>query len=128
MKKETNKIMTPSDIKPGDRFGHWTVIEFHHTNKHRVKYFLCKCDCGTVRPVRASALIQGTSISCSKTCSMRLNIGEKYGRWEIIAIDKSRNHYYVCRCECGTTKSVNGSTLKNGTSKSCGCLKSEMTK
>ena len=36
--------MTPSEIKPGMKFGHWEVIKFDHTNVHRIKYFLCKCE------------------------------------------------------------------------------------
>lgn len=71
--------MTPSEIKPGMRFGHWEVIKYDHTNEHRIKYFLCKCDCGTIRPVRAPALLNGTSTACSKTCSSDLFAGQKFG-------------------------------------------------
>ena len=35
--------MTPSEIMPDMKFGHWKVIKYDHTNKHRIKYFLCKC-------------------------------------------------------------------------------------
>lgn len=120
--------MTPSDIKPGMKFGHWEVIKFDHTNEHRVKYFLCKCDvCGTVKPVRASGLLDGTSTACSKSCSSSL-VGQEFGRWKVIKRDTSRRSYYICQCECGKTSSVFGPSLKNGASKSCGCLKSELTK
>ena len=118
--------MTPSEIKPGMKFGHWEVIKFDHTNPHRVKYFLCKCDvCGTIKPVRGAFLIDGTSTSCSKRCSALLTPGQKFGRWEVLKQDTSRPHYYWCKCECGNTASVFGPSLKNGASKSCGCLKRE---
>ena len=120
--------MTPSEIQPGMKFGHWEVIKFDHVNQHRVKYFLCKCGvCGTIKPVRASGLIDGTSTSCSKKCSALLTAGQKFGRWEVIKQDVSRPHYYICCCECGTVMSVYGPSLKNGASKSCGCLKNELT-
>lgn len=120
--------MTPSDIKPGMKFGHWDVIKFDHSNEHRVKYFLCKCDvCGTVRPVRASGLLDGTSTACSKSCSSSL-VGQTFGRWRVLKKDLSRNSYYVCECQCGTIASVYGPSLKNGASKSCGCLKNEQMK
>lgn len=120
--------MTPSEIKPGMKFGHWEVIKFDHTNEHRVKYFLCKCDiCGTCRPVRASALINGTSTSCSKACSTDIT-GQTFGRWKVIRKDLSRSGHYFCECECGTKRSVQGAALKNGMTKSCGCLKSEKLK
>lgn len=120
--------MTPSEIKSGMTFGHWEVIKFDHTNEHRIKYYLCKCGvCGTIRPVRASALLNGTSTSCSKECSKSL-VGEKCGRWQVLKRDKNRPSYYICKCECGTQRSVFSSSLKNGLSKSCGCLQSENTK
>lgn len=120
--------MTPSEIKPGMKFGHWEVIKFDHTNEHRIKYFLCKCDvCGTCRPVRGTSLINGISTACSKACNNTI-INLKFGRWLVLRKDKSRSNYYICQCECGTIRSVNGSTLKNGMSKSCGCLKQEKAK
>lgn len=120
--------MTPSEIKSGMKFGHWEVIKFDHTNEHRIKYFLCKCDiCGKIRPVRGTSLINGTSTACSQACKDNL-IGQQFGNWTVIAKDKSRPRYYICQCSCGTKKSVFSGSLKNGTSKSCGCLKSEKQK
>lgn len=120
--------MTPSEIKPGMKFNHWEVIKFDHSNEHRVKYFLCKCDiCGNIRPVRGTSLISGYSIACSKQCANTLN-GMTFGEWTVLKNDKSSPGRYICRCSCGTIKSVYGSTLKNGTSKSCGCLKNRITK
>lgn len=120
--------MTPSEIQPGMKFGHWEVLKFDHTNEHRIKYFLCRCDCGIVRPVRASALLNGTSTACSKTCSMAPVIGGKYGEWTVLGRDRSKPKNYICLCSCGNKSSVFGSSLKNGTSKSCGCLKSKKLK
>ena len=50
----------------------------------------------------------------------------KIGRWTVLRRAESRNKktYWVCECECGTIKIVSGHSLKNGTSKSCGCVKS----
>ena len=120
--------MTPSEIKPGMFFGHWKVIKFDHTNEHRIKYFLCECEvCGNKRPVRATALINGTSTACSKSCSSSI-IGQKFGRWTVLKEDKSRPRYVICRCECGTIKSVFSGSLRQGMTLSCGCLKSENAK
>lgn len=115
--------MTPSEITPKMKFGHWEVIKFDHVNDHRVKYFLCKCDvCGSIRPVRGTSLIDGTSTACSKECKDSL-VGLTFGNWKVISLDKSRPRYYICECKCGTIKSVFKGSLKNGTSRSCGCLK-----
>lgn len=120
--------MTPSEIQPGMTFGHWEVIKFDHTNEHRVKYFLCKCQvCGTIKPVRGTSLIDGTSTACSKSCKDSL-IGLTFDYWKVLKKDNSRPRYYICQCKCGTIKSVFGGSLKQGVSKSCGCFKSEQQK
>ena len=57
------------------------------------------------------------------------NVGNKYGRWmvkEFSHHDKYRNDYWVCECECGEFKTVQGGHLRNGSSKSCGCLQKEL--
>ena len=53
--------------------------------------------------------------------------GQKFGRWTVLEFDanKNRQTFWKCRCECGNEKSVNGAKLKNGESKSCGCLSKE---
>ena len=55
-----------------------------------------------------------------------------YTRWTVLDFDQesSNNHncaYWICRCECGTIKSVCEYSLLNGISKSCGCLSRELT-
>lgn len=116
--------MNLSEIESGMKFGHWEVLKFDHINKkNRVKYWLCKCDvCGTVRSVRGTALLNGSSTSCSKKCSNSL-IGLTFGEWNVLKEDKSRPRYYICKCSCGNIQSVFGGSLKAGTTKSCGCLK-----
>lgn len=53
--------------------------------------------------------------------------GEKYGRLTVIREAGYRDYVYFweCACECGTVKVVNGSELKRGKVKSCGCLQKE---
>jgi hypothetical protein len=49
--------------------------------------------------------------------------GNRYGRWTVLSfggIFKNR-YLWICKCDCGVTKFVSGSSLSNGTSKSCGC-------
>lgn len=38
----------------------------------------------------------------------------------------SRNSRWECQCTCGTIVSVNGQNLRNGHTKSCGCLQREV--
>lgn len=45
---------------------------------------------------------------------------------ERAANDKYGNSMWVCKCECGATKTVRGSHLTCGNTKSCGCLDREV--
>ena len=42
-------------------------------------------------------------------------------------VDKGVSRW-ICRCECGTTRSVNGRSLRNGRSTSCGCHSKDFMK
>ena len=55
-------------------------------------------------------------------------IGKKFNRWTVLEPshqDKFRVKYWHCICVCGKKKVVNGNSLQNGRSKSCGCLQKE---
>ena len=51
-------------------------------------------------------------------------IGKKIGRWTVK--EYKGNSMWLCKCDCGTLKIVNGSTLRNKASLSCGCMRSEL--
>ena len=54
-----------------------------------------------------------------------LNPGDKYGRLTVIG-PGSKAGYSICECECGTTKEFRNYGLKDGTTKSCGCLQRDL--
>jgi hypothetical protein len=56
--------------------------------------------------------------------------GNKFGRLAIIRRNgqtKRGAFRYLCRCDCGKTTTVAGSSLKNGSTRSCGCLQRDIT-
>ena len=57
-------------------------------------------------------------------------VGQKFGRLTVMSQAESKNHntFWNCICDCGNTKTVQGTKLVHGTTKSCGCLKSDVTK
>lgn len=61
------------EIKSGDTFGKWTVLEETEPRVNRcgtkTRIFRCVCECGTVRLVQLDNLHGGTSRSCG--CLMR---------------------------------------------------------
>ena len=54
--------------------------------------------------------------------------GRQFGRFLVLSLDSDRTcrgrTWWLCRCECGTEKSLDISNLKRGKPKSCGCKKS----
>lgn len=58
-------------------------------------------------------------------------IGNRYGR--LIAVEKIKKEndtraFWKCQCDCGNIIIVSGRDLRNGHTKSCGCLRSEVIK
>lgn len=57
--------------------------------------------------------------------------GQTFGRWTVVQYE-GRNKFgsclWLCRCECGSTKVINGADLRRGDSKSCGCLNHELAR
>lgn len=55
--------------------------------------------------------------------------GQRFGRWFVLTEDPNRLNgrtSWLCRCDCGTERSVATIQLTSGLSKSCGCLRREM--
>jgi group I intron endonuclease len=56
-------------------------------------------------------------------------IGLKFNRLLVISfshVDKYRLKHYICQCDCGNIKCINGRSLRNNKTKSCGCLQKEI--
>lgn len=54
----------PIKDRKGAQFGRWTVL--YKTEQKQLRHWLwmCKCKCGTVRPVSIHSLVTGRSVSC----------------------------------------------------------------
>lgn len=93
-------------------------------NKNAV--YLCKCECGNERKVRAYKLRSGVTKSCGK-CGL-IKAGDTFGRLTVldkpVEIKKHKKHYW-CKCICGNEKLICGTHLRINHTKSCGCLKVE---
>ena len=52
--------------------------------------------------------------------------GQKFNRLTVIERDTSRKGtYWICKCDCGDTKSIRASNLTTGRTHSCGCWYAE---
>lgn len=116
----------------GKRFGFLTVIEpaepVSESGK-AIKKWKCKCDCEKETIVFAGALKRGDTKSCGCLQRKREDLtGKRFGRLTAIRLDEERTNkdaYWICRCDCGNETSVYAQSLKNGKTKSCGCIEKE---
>lgn len=124
----------------GQRFGRLVVEKLSEKrDSTRALYWDCKCDCGGTKAVRGTTLTAGKARSCGclseeyrKKGSTKVNIvGQRFERLVVISETDERTKCgevkYLCKCDCGNTKVIIGTSLRNGNTRSCGCLISEGT-
>lgn len=57
--------------------------------------------------------------------------GQVFGKLTVVEfdfVDKYRQAHWLCKCECGNLKSINGKALRCGDTRSCGCINLERIK
>lgn len=119
-KKEVKSCGHCNDPKIGDVFGNFTIIKVHS------KSFGCsveaKCVCGHVW----KGMFNKIKHEYIKTCGYCNNpkIGDRYNKLVITKVQKgySKGCKVECLCECGNLWNGYFSQIKNGLTKSCGCL------
>lgn len=110
----------------GKRFGLLVAIERIGTKSGHALW-KCQCDCGNTIEVRADALFNGkSSCGCSKNNKEIEDLtGKKFGKLTVLKLSHIRNNidYWVCKCDCGNERIVNGYSLECSSTTSCGCSK-----
>lgn len=129
----------------GRKFGKLTVVgeaEPRYIGSQKVRYWICKCDCGKTLEVRGTSLTTKVRPTLSCGCltvekskgRYRDLTGQKFGRVTVIRkleTDKGGKHLpniWLCRCDCGKYFEVKSTSLGNKPNciKSCGCLTREI--
>ena len=122
----------------GQNFGALTVVR-RHGDGLPVRW-ICRCSCGNETVVQSYDLRRGHTKSCgclraAAGNERRQNLtGRTFGRWTVIreAADRSRadagqRRYWLCQCSCGAEREIRGENLVSGQSKSCGCLRVDVS-
>jgi hypothetical protein len=127
----------------GQRFGRLIVL--HDEGKEapdRPRKYSCNCDCGNRASVRLHHLTSGAVVSCGCWSRERARLngdrirklmaGLRFGRLVVVeqtAERTNRGHIaWLCRCDCGNSRVISGSTLRQGLTNSCGCISRELIK
>ena len=110
----------------GQRYGTITIIEkdVELTKEKGRVYWKCRCDCGREKSIRGDGL---SKIKTCGECEKDL-LNQRFGRLLVLSRaenDRFGHRYWLCQCDCGNTKIINGDNLKRGLTQSCGCLHSE---
>lgn len=114
-------------------FGYLQVLEDSGKRQQTEIIWKCQCICGKITYVATSDLTHSKIQSCGckqqvlnqKTRSDKM-IGKKFGKLTVLSLNDSCNndgsYNYNCQCECGNIKIVNGVSLRQGVTTSCGCI------
>lgn len=135
-------ITRPSEVKPGDTLGRWTILEIIPGRKLAA---ICKCECGNIsEPIQLQGLLNGYSQSCGchnlEVRANRLPAGFRHGRLTVVRwlrqsirpSGRPGDSVYLCRCDCGNEVEVPSRHLVVGEKSrqrgtlSCKCLRREV--
>lgn len=123
-------------LSPGQRFGRLTVLEGaprHRDGKSRAR-FRCTCGVETVKVIAKVKSGHTKSCGCLKNNSWRATlekdlVGKRYCRLVVQSRSPRRTRFggtrWICSCDCGGETEVALNNLRNGTTRSCGCLARE---
>lgn len=123
-----NKIV----VNSGDKYQHLTIIKEVEKDHLGRRKFLCKCDCGNEKEVLLMQLRNGAAVTCGchKWNGLQTDvseyIGKRYNKLVVVedaGKDEHNRPMVKCICDCGNETTTLLKYLKNGDTKSCGCLK-----
>lgn len=110
----------------GKRFGRLVVLE-RAGNAGACAAWKCRCDCGNEIVTNGSCLRRGQTRSCGCLVEDRVMdlTGQRFGMLTVLerAGHKRNRVAWRCRCDCGKEVIVCALDLRNGSKKSCGCMK-----
>ena len=122
----------------GRRFERLLVLRRDTESTKKEPYWICECDCGTIKSIAGTSLREGRTKSCGclnkekkiergKASLIDLS-GKKFNHLTVIERvenDKRGESRWLCECDCEnhTRLIVLSSNLRNSHTTSCGCIR-----
>ena len=122
------------------KFGRLTVLERDKNRKTTSgSYWICQCECGTIKSVKSISLRNGDISSCGCYRQEQLRkakyqkseeemLNKRFGKLVVKQRSKRKGNggelYWICQCDCGKTIEVRGHELRRkdeNRTVSCGC-------
>ena len=122
-------------VQVGQVYGRLTIKKLLGRNHNKKLIWEAECSCGNIITVTSDLVLSGSTRSCgclqkeetSKRCTKPM-IGKTFGRLTVLEkayTKKGKGAYYKCLCSCNNIVVVQGSMLRSGNSRSCGCINKE---
>ena len=117
----------------GQQINRWTVLDIKNDRRHADA--ICRCECGTIKPVNIRNLLSNSSKDCGCGRKQRLSetksknlVGKRFGKLLVEEMMPTSNRFkrrlYRCKCDCGNVVVLPSSSLTTNHTLSCGCLNS----
>ena len=121
----------PKIIEPGTKFGKLTFLRWIPNTMPRKALY--KCDCGREKVIIATNVTTGRTVSCGCVAvlceSLPIKQGDVFGFWTVLGDGEEKiskgghiRRTKKCQCICGKVKDVDINSLRDKTSRSCGCM------
>jgi hypothetical protein len=120
----------------GQRFGRLVVTDrWERRGPRKQTHWCCQCDCGNKTWIRRTSLRSGSTQSCgclnrelTREMRFRSLAGRRFERLLVTGDFEKRGRYYYwrCLCDCKNETWVRAASLRNGITRSCGCLKIDL--
>ena len=132
----------------GKKFNHLLILSMGERASDGKKTFIVQCDCGTIKQIRANAVLSGKTVSCGcfakakarehiyknvlpkvKKKKLKYDLrGKRFGRLLVTkrAPNKNGRVAWHCVCDCGNHIVTLSQHLLSGQTKSCGCYNREL--
>ena len=113
----------------GKRFGKLVVLSLGKKTKNRSTVWDCQCDCGKKIVARNKNLLEKITTDCGCISKKGYSVNQKIARLTLLKeIPVGSGRKWECICECGNKVIVKERLIREGSVKSCGCLKKEYAK
>ena len=118
---------------------YWEVLTEDKNNKKLI-HWICKCRCGIIKSVSGNNLRSGISKSCGCKPKIKIDMtgwrmsehGIPDSKITVIGLSNERTQtkenkiLWKCKCDCGNELLAESDNLREGVTKSCGCLATEI--
>src|SRR3990167_2611761 len=123
---KSNKCENPDCLHISIKF-HWALIKGKKYERKRENFWMLCTSCHAIYD--EIGFPKGHQIGKGNTFRRIDLIGQRFGKLIVISLagkNKWGNLKFLCKCDCGKEKIVPSANLRDGRTKSCGCIAQQL--